>query len=386
MFFIGNSFFKKNWVVAPASTSARDGLGPHFDSRSCSGCHFMDGRGNPTTNPASLVIRIASLNHDQPSPVPRYGKQLTRHAINNFQPEGNISVSQVSSNLPGIDVPLTENQIKIEWLKGTPQQTVIISPRVAPHLIGLGLLEAIDTEKILLKHDPDDLNNDGISGRANWVQTKGQQPVLGRFGWQAESPSVAFQVGKALINDMGITNDIFGDNICLDLQEHPQCQSSSEPEISSHLFNQLVLYSKALAIPRIRASDAAFESGLALFEQTGCDSCHTPFHETTGKDKAFANKTIAPFTDLLLHDMGEYLADKDSNGNPQKTEWRTPPLWGIGLFQAVNKHTQFLHDGRANSIHEAILWHGGEAHTAREKYLELSDQDMQQLLEFLNEI
>ena len=374
--------------MAPASTTARDGLGPHFDARSCSSCHFMDGRGNPHNNPSSLVIKISFLNNGEYQPVPSYGGQLTRFAIDEFEPEGSVKINQVNSPVLFPYNQLTENAYQINWLKGLPKSNTIISPRIAPHLIGLGLIEAIDEQSIYKKHDPDDKDGDGISGRVNLIESNNGEQTLGRFGWQAESPTVAFQVGKALINDMGITNLIFSENICEDNLGHTQCAKGVETEISQHLFDQLVLYSKALAVPRIRVDNKKFKAGLSLFNKVQCDSCHTPFYVTDDNhpETQFANKTIAPFTDLLLHDMGDQLADKDIDGNIYTTEWRTPPLWGIGLFDEVNKHTYFLHDGRAKSIHEAILWHGGEAKKSKELYTELNSNEKKQLIEFLNAI
>jgi CxxC motif-containing protein (DUF1111 family) len=265
-------------------------------------------------------------------------------------------------------------------------------------MIGLGLLEAIPESAIRANADPEDVDGDGISGRAQEVWSIADDAVrLGRFGWKAGSPTVAQQSAEASAGDMGLSTSLVrlpsGD--CTDAQS--VCRNApngnspglEDPELSDQLFDLLVFYAQNLAVPgRPDAKDARVLQGKAKFNEIGCSSCHVPSF-TTGQVKGqphLSGQRIWPYTDLLLHDMGEGLADHRPEGVANGLEWRTPPLWGIGATEAVSGHTYFLHDGRARNVEEAILWHGGEAQAARDAYAGLDKADRDALLAFVNSL
>jgi CxxC motif-containing protein (DUF1111 family) len=274
---------------------------------------------------------------------------------------------------------------------------VQLSPRVAPPMIGLGLLEAVPAEAILARADPDDEDGDGISGRANWVREDDQPALLGRFGWKAGNGVIAQQAAEAFAGDMGISNPLVkkasGD--CTDLQAicmnapNGNTPPATGNEVNKELFDLVVFYSQNLAVPARRKAHAPqVLRGKALFAQTGCAACHRPSF-TTGEapgNAHLSHQTVWPYSDLLLHDMGEGLADNRPEREANGQEWRTAPLWGVGLTQTVNGHTLLLHDGRARSVAEAILWHGGEAQHARYAFAALPKSDRDALIAFVNSL
>jgi CxxC motif-containing protein (DUF1111 family) len=274
----------------------------------------------------------------------------------------------------------------------------MMSPRVAPQMIGLGLIEAIPEEQIRAHADPDDKDGDGISGRANevWSMEK-HKLMLGRFGWKAGMPSIGEQSAGAFAGDMGISNPLVqkasgdctaAESICLNAP-NGNSERDGNLEIGQKLFDHVVFYAQNLAVPpRRNAKDAAIVKGKTLFYGLGCQACHTPSF-TTGSVEGqphLSNQKIWPYTDLLLHDMGDGLADNRPEGIANGREWRTSPLWGIGLTQTVSGHTFFLHDGRARNIEEAILWHGGEAQASRDGYAALSKAERDALDAFVNSL
>ena len=269
---------------------------------------------------------------------------------------------------------------------------VLISARVAPHMVGLGLLEAIPEAALLELADPDDADGDGISGRINRVwDVASETHVVGRFGWKAEQPSVRQQVAGAFLGDMGITTPVFGSQDCTAAQT--DCLAARDggeggPEIDPETFDKVVIYSSLLAVPGRRlADDAEVLRGKALFGEMGCAGCHTPSHRTGPHPlPEVSDQLIWPYTDLLLHDMGPELSDGRPVFDAEGSEWRTPPLWGIGLFEAVNDHQQLLHDGRARGVAEAILWHGGEAEAAREAFRTATVAERDAVVRFVNSL
>jgi len=272
---------------------------------------------------------------------------------------------------------------------GEPDPEMMISPRVANQMIGLGLLEAVPEEAILALADPDDRDGDGISGRPNYVRdVAGDRTVLGRFGWKANEPTVAQQTAGAFLGDMGITTPVFPEQNCTDaIAGCATAADGGSPEIEPDDFQKVVLYASTLAVPARRDwDDPQVLQGKALFNEIGCTACHKPILATGAHPTipALSNQTIRPYTDLLLHDMGEGLADGRPDYEADGREWRTPPLWGIGLIETVNGHTHFLHDGRARNLTEAILWHGGEAQAARDRFAVLGQTEREALLRFLN--
>lgn len=401
-FFVGNSFFNRNWVRAPASTQARDGLGPLYNARSCSACHRHDGRGRPPRHPdepmVSMLLRLSIPGYDPRTgvvPEPHYGDQLQGFAIPDVDPEGVATITYetvAGQYADGEPYQLRRPTYTITQLRyGALHPEVRISPRTAPFMIGLGLLEAIPEPTLLALADPDDRDGDGISGRPNrvwdWAQ---QRQVIGRFGWKANQPTVAQQTTGAFLGDIGITSPLFSHQNCTAVQT--ACKAAlngGQPEIASELLAQVIFYSRALAVPaRRHLGDVVVQRGEQLFTQLQCSHCHIPTLHTGPVDglPTLSHQTIHPYTDLLLHDMGEGLADHRPDFEATGREWRTPPLWGIGLVFNVNGHTNFLHDGRARNLTEAILWHSGEAEPARERFRHLSRADREALVRFLESL
>ena len=416
-FKVGNAIFRKLWVSAPSSTTSSDGLGPLYNSRSCQSCHIKDGRGHPpngnypqdTAESMFLRLSIPPETDEQRRLLaehkvntidePTYGSQLQETAIQGFDNEGHMHITyeEVPVRLGDRStVSLRRPTYSVVDLKYGPlHPKTMLSPRVAPPMIGLGLIEAIPEEQIRAHADPDDKDGDGISGRANEVWSiEDQRLELGRFGWKAGIPSIRQQTGTAFAGDIGISNPLVpkasGDctavqTFCLNA---PNGNSEKDGgfEIGQKLFDMVVFYAQNLAVPpRRNFIDPKVASGKALFYALNCQGCHTPSF-TTGKVEGqpyLSNQKIWPYSDLLLHDMGEGLADNRPEGMADGREWRTAPLWGLGLTQIVNGHTLFLHDGRARNIEEAILWHGGEAQAARDGFAALSQSDRDALLAFV---
>ncbi|MEZ4449070.1 MAG: di-heme oxidoredictase family protein [Nannocystaceae bacterium] len=400
-FVVGNSFFNKNWVTAPSSTEGRDGLGPTFNARSCSTCHFKDGRGRPPAPGESFVGILLRLSipgedpHGGPLAVPGYGGQLQPGSIDGVPGEGTPAVTYVEAPgafADGEAYSLRRPSYAIDDPAFGPLPAdLLISPRVAPAMIGMGLLEAIPEATILGLEDPDDRDGDGISGRANqvWDEAAGAL-VLGRFGWKANQPSVRQQTAGAFLGDIGITSSLFPGNNCPEGQELcAAAPSGGDPELSDDLLDDLVLYSSTLAVPARRdVDDPEVLRGKAIFADLHCDGCHVSKLSTDPEAalEEARGQTIWPYTDLLLHDMGEALADGRPDYAADGREWRTPPLWGLGLIETVNGHQDLLHDGRARGVGEAILWHGGEAEASRDAYVHLERDDRDALLRFLGSL
>jgi CxxC motif-containing protein (DUF1111 family) len=274
---------------------------------------------------------------------------------------------------------------------------VMLSPRLAPPMIGLGLLELVPEADILAAADPDDRDGDGISGRPNRVWSRAlSRSTLGRFGWKAGEATIPDQTAGAFAADIGLSTPLipepWGD--CSQAQEQcrrgPHGLSPGETtEVSRTLFDLVVFYGRNLAVPPRRDVDApAVRRGEQLFAAAGCASCHRPLL-VTGRDPTRPEHsliTIRPYTDLLLHDMGEELADGRPEWQASGREWRTAPLWGLGLTRTVSEQVALLHDGRARSPLEAILWHGGEAQAARDRVIALSRDERAALLAFLDSL
>jgi CxxC motif-containing protein (DUF1111 family) len=401
-FFSGNALFNRNWVPAPASTDGLDGLGPTFNAASCSSCHFKDGRGSPPLSAGQpfigLLLRLSIPGvdaHGGPLDEPSYGGQFNHHAILDVQAEGESQVSY--REIPGkfadgTPYALQEPSYSFAALAFGPMADgVLISPRTAPSVFGLGLLEAVPEADILARADEDDGDGDGISGRPNYVwDVKRKVKALGRFGWKANQPGLEQQNSGAFVGDLGISSPLFPTQNC----PGPQAACTGalhggEPEIDQKKIDDVTLYTRVLGVPARRRFDRPdVLAGKALFADLGCASCHTPRMRTAAATELseLSDQTFFPYTDLLLHDMGEELADGRPDFEATGSEWRTPPLWGLGLMETVNHHTRLLHDGRARDVSEAILWHGGEAEAAREAYRSLSSDERALLLTFLDSL
>ena len=395
---VGNSFFNKNWVFSPSSTTARDGLGPLFHARSCSSCHVKDGRGAPTKDSSTsigLLFRLSVPGKSSGDPV--LGVQLATKAAPGVEPEGTVNVRYEEKEV-GFDNLKTASLRKPQYELiandhyGKPHAEIQFGPRIAQQLVGVGLLEAVTDKTILANADPNDEDGDGISGKPNYIfNPESKKRELGRFGWKANEANLRTQTASAFLRDMGITSPI---HPIEDFTE-PQKEKinltliANPPDIDDSKFERVVTYLRTLAPPAQRnANDPSVKRGDILFNKIGCSKCHIPTLRT-GSDAAIdelKNQPIKPYTDLLLHDMGEGLADGIQDSLASGSEWRTPPLWGIGLTKTVNGNTFFLHDGRARSIEEAILWHGGEGSESRKNYSSLSLDDKDDLLNFINSL
>jgi len=411
-FSVGNSFFRSPWVIAPSTTTARDGLGPLFNTNACQNCHIKDGRGHPpapdATNAVSMLVRL-SIPDAPPYakvieqlgvvPEPVYGGQFQDMAVPGVAPEGKVRVDYTPVPVrfaDGTEVELRKPVLQISQLGYGPMHPdTRFSARVAPPMIGLGLLEAIPEAAILANAAAQATDNRGINGRPNRVWDDAlQQTVIGRFGWKAGQPNLNQQNVHAFSGDMGLTTSLRPFDDCTEAQaackQAPNGNGADgEPEVSDNILRLVLFYSRNLAVPARRGvNDAEVLAGKSLFFQAGCQSCHTPKY-TTAADAAepeLANQVIRPYSDLLLHDMGEGLADNRTEFQASGRDWRTPPLWGIGLTQAVSGHTQFLHDGRARNLLEAVLWHGGEATAAQQQVLSFNAEQRAALLAFLNSL
>lgn len=401
-FVIGNSLNRNNWVTAPASTTGRDGLGPLYNAASCAGCHALDGRGRPPLTPneglSSMVIRLSILGiglQGEPVPVPDYGDQLNTKGIQNVPGEGDVTVNYkaIEEAFPdgekyNLRSPIYEF---INLAYGSFPSGVMFSPRIAPRITGPGILDGISEMDILSYEDPFDANKDGISGKANmvWDEFK-KQKVVGRVGWKANQPNVKHQVAHALLGDMGITSSMFSEENLWGMQigQFINLPTGGKPEISDTSFFQMVYYASALAMPARRDyKDETVLKGKTLFAKTGCVKCHRAQYITANNKEVpqLSNQTIYPYSDLLLHDMGEELSDNRPDNEATGKEWRTAPLWGLGLSKVKGEY-YLLHDGRARSIQEAILWHYGEALDVKKNYMKLDKTQRAALNKFVESL
>lgn len=416
-FALGDALFEKLWVSSPSSTQASDGLGPLYNARSCQSCHIKDGRGHPpdgASDAISLLLRLARppMNAQEEReqaelytlsfPDPTYGAQLQDIAVPGFAAEGQITLSYEEQNITlndGEIVSLRKPTYGISDLAyGDLNPQTTLSARIANPMVGLGLLEAIHPADLIALADPDDENNDGISGRISLVRHPLTKEIsIGRFGWKAQNPSIRTQSAAAFAGDIGLSTDDlplhFGDcttaqEACLKLPHGAQ-KNLGQSEAPEPVLSLVTFYAQNLAVPARRdVDDPQVLFGKSLFYQSGCTNCHTPKF-VTRRDAINGHQAfqlIWPYSDLLLHDMGEGLADNQRVGIASGAEWRTPPLWGIGLTEKVNGHTFFLHDGRARNLVEAIMWHGGEAQQARDNFANLSKNERDALIRFLESL
>ena len=414
-FVVGNSFFKRNWVQAPASTTARDGLGPHFLARSCGGCHVQDGRAQPPDfhNPlapqpfAGLLLRLSVPGtdaHGGPKHEPVYGDQFNTMGIHGVQGEGEVHLSYErieGQYADGTPYTLEKPRYHLRNLAYGPMAPdVMVSPRIAPQVIGLGLLEAIPEAEILANAQAQAASTGPIKGQPNYVwDAYAERMVLGRFGWKANVGSLAHQTAGAFLGDIGITSSRFPQQTCTPAQKdclaapNGNAKGRQGVEIEDYALDDVIFYQSTLApAARRNAQDEGVLRGEALFHAAQCAQCHRPSYRTGSalfprlSSPALSGQDITPYTDLLLHDMGEALADGRPDFAANGRQWRTPPLWGIGLLPAVNDHQRLLHDGRARGVAEAILWHGGEAEAAREQFRHLPAPDRAALVQFVESL
>ena len=388
----GDLAFEQIFVTAPAEINP--GLGPLFNNNSCVSCHIRNGRSLPAGSGDELsgfLLRLSVPGTNEvggPKPVPFYGTQLQNRAVFGAEREANFTLTETQEIVTFLDGH-TQTLTKPDYQLTEPYQPLpadlMISPRIAPAVFGLGLLEAIPEATIFDRADALDADGDGISGKPNLVwNIEEQAHTLGRFGWKAENPTALQQTADAFHQDMGVTSPLFQEESCID---QPNCiDGDGSLDIDTELLESTTFYFQSLAVPAMRNYDEPeVQLGQALFEAAQCAACHTPRHETgTAIIPELSNQIIYPYTDLLLHDMGEGLADHRPSFEADGREWRTPPLWGLGLLIVVNGHSRLLHDGRARTIEEAILWHGGEAANSKQLYLSMQETERAALLAFLN--
>ncbi len=378
----GDLAFESTFVTGAAPVNG--GLGPVFNNTSCVACHNRDGRGRAVINPdgpsSFALVRVSVVDGDPDVPggavpVPGVGLQLQDHAVFGVAPEARIDLSWIDVDgayADGTPYALRRPALTITLADGTPLPAdVMTSLRQPPAVFGLGLLEAIDASTLEALADPDDADGDGISGRINYVwDAVAQEARIGRFGAKANTPSLVQQAGAANVNDMGISN--------------PRFPAVDQHDVGADVLDATAFYTQTLGVPARLELSAEAARGEALFDAYGCASCHVPALTTGAHPLAvLANQDIAPYTDLLVHDLGDGLADGRPDFMATGTEWRTPPLWGLGLVQTVLPGGSYLHDGRARTVAEAILWHGGEGASAQARFVAAARTDREALLAFL---
>lgn len=416
-FHAGKALANQPWVRAPTLTDARDGLGPLYNARSCLACHVKGGRGVGLAGNEPLFASLVRLSlpgagpHGEPVPDPVYGTQL--------QPQSVSLSHQLGKRIDGDEGPRPEATPSVVWTTvpfAYPDGTRIdlrkpdlqlgelgygplhadtrAGIRHAPPLQGMGLLELIEIADLERRVDPDDADGDGISGRMNRVWDPEQQRERpGRFGWKANQPSVRVQVAAAFNGDVGITSPIYPEQPCTARQAEclaaPSGNDADGFELPEDLLDLVVFFNMSIAvIERRQPEHELVVRGSALFSSVGCDGCHTPRY-VTGTDPEYphlSGQDVWPYTDLLIHDMGPQLADGREDYLASGSEWRTPPLWGVGLARAMHEHVGLLHDGRARSVEEAILWHAGEADASRERFAALHADERRALIAFVRSL
>jgi CxxC motif-containing protein (DUF1111 family) len=374
----GEQLFRQRWVVAP-SALGRWGRGPLSNGEVCTDCHAGNGRGRPPLAPdeplRTMTLRL-SVAGDTPRPHPAYGDQLQYQGVLGRVPgEGEATIVWHESAVTladGTRVLLRRPQLRLSGLNYGPiEAQVLLSARVAPAMFGLGLLEAVPESALLAIAKQQRAH--AMQGRLNRVlDIDTGQALPGRFGLKANQATIRSQIATALHADLGVITPLFPEENCTAVQR--ECRTmppGARPELSAAELDALEFYLRMLAPPARREPDTVeARQGERLFAQAGCAVCHAPALRTGDRAALpqLARQTIRPYTDLLLHDLGEGLSDGRPDFEAGPRDWRTAPLWGLGLSQAVNGNAWLLHDGRARSIEEAILWHGGQAHSAREAY------------------
>lgn len=389
----GDIAFEATFVSNPSPVNG--GLGPVFNNNSCVSCHTTDGRAQfpADINAMSGIFLKISMpgkdEHGGPLPVPAFGTQLQHQSIYGYISEAKLKVTFEEKTVilkDGTTVNLRKPVFSIINPYTALPAGVLSSPRIGMPVFGLGLLEAIRETAILTNADEYDIDKDSISGRPNYVWDPiNNKKALGRFGWKAGTPSILLQSAGAYNEDMGLTNPL--KPIENSFNQNNYDPSSVHPEVTEETLADVTFYCQTLGVPAARnINDPQVIAGKKLFNKLKCNACHIETFVTATHPELpeMSNQKIHPYTDMLLHDMGEGLADNREEFTANGREWKTRPLWGIGLTEITSGHTNFLHDGRARSITEAILWHGGEAETSKEAFRQLSTSDREALLKFIN--
>ncbi|MBB4009570.1 CxxC motif-containing protein (DUF1111 family) [Rhizobium taibaishanense] len=415
-FSLGEALFQKLWVSAPSSTQASDGLGPLFNARSCESCHQRGGRGHPpgpNGDATSMFLRLARPAHTDTEKAEiaalkalnfgdeTYGRQLQDRAVPGLAAEGQMAVTYQPKTVSlsgGETEVLQVPAYRIDKLAYGPLGAdTILSPRIANPMIGMGLIEAIADEDILGNAEAQAQAGQGISGTVAKVRDHRTGDVrIGRFGWKAENAGVRDQSASALAGDIGISSPddprhagdcTAAEKVCLAMPNGVQKRLGTV-EAPPPVLDLMTFYSETLAPPKRRdVAKAEVLSGKALFYASGCATCHRPKYVTRrdAANPALSFQLIWPYSDFLLHDMGPELADGQQVGLATGRQWRTPPLWGLGLTGKVGRQA-YLHDGRASSLPQAILWHGGEAEQARQAFASMTPVNRKALITFLESL
>lgn len=397
-FFRGRSLFQQSWVAAPARDSEVDGLGPLYNRLACVSCHARNGRGLPPERPdermQSMLVRLSVPGagpHGGPRPHPAYGDQLNEEGIPGVPGEGRVSLRWVAHTRrlsDGTRVSLRRPQLVFSGLTYGPAGRMLTSPRVGQQVVGMGLLDAVSDAYLLAIAA--ERKSDGVKGRVNWLGRPAAGGAIGRFGHKANMPNLEAQIAGAFLGDLGITSPLHPDENCTPVQRTcREAPSGGKPELSAVQLEVVGFYLAHLAVPaRRNVDDPQVQRGEALFAATGCTQCHRPQLETGSSPRhpRLAGQVITPYTDLLIHDMGAGLADGRPDFSASGRDWRTPPLWGIGLTEKISERPRYLHDGRARSLLEAVLWHGGEATVARKRVEALDEGERAALFAFLQSL
>ena len=374
---LGRALFERDWVPAPTSTDASDGLGPLFSARSCKGCHvgpslaarFTDAPDGRIAG-RGLVMRFGD---SEGNPDPLYGRLLQNQAVQGMQAEGRIVLTAPDDPNGALEVMMTLD-------RGALDPATRQSVRIAPPLRGRALLDHIDSDAVLALADPDDMDGNSVSGRARMVDIDGV-PTLGRYGWKAATTGLEDQIADAFAADLGLSSarKPFPHGDCTERQTDCLSAPTGESvrfdnhEISAEMIRIVAAY--VASLPSQRPITLGID-GPRLFAEVGCAACHAP--DMPSQD----GSSVAAYTDLLLHDMGEELDDGVGELGVASAEWRTAPL--IGMAQTAGR--RYLHDGRAPTLDIAIRAHGGEAAKARANYVALSESERRELVEFVGRL
>jgi CxxC motif-containing protein (DUF1111 family) len=390
----GSSIFRQAWVTGPSQDHPDfEGLGPLYNRLSCIACHVKNGRGLAPEDgevARAMVVRLSVPGadpHGAPQPHPVYGAQLNPEGILGVPGEGRARVAYEFFDVrldDGETVAMRRPRLVIDDLAYGPLgANTKISPRNAPPTFGLGLLEAVPSDTILAFARES-------GGRPNYVyDIESGAAVLGRFGLKANQPSLKQQIANAFAEDIGISSGLFPGENCAAAEAAcvAAAKEAKGAELSAQQLDETLAYIRGLAPPAPRGGEKAAQ-GEALFATLGCAACHRPAMKIGRFDSvpALSGAEIHPYADLLLHDMGDGLADGREDFGAGPRDWRTPPLWGLGLAGQFGDGRNYLHDGRARTIAEAILWHGGDATDAARGFRALKRDERQALLAFLNQL
>ncbi len=420
-FHAGKALAHQPWVKAPTITTSRDGLGPLYNARTCLACHVNGGKGamprDSKTALFSSLVRLSKTGINKMQgviPHPIYGDQLQTQSTSlahqlrhipsaqsmakDVAPETYIYIKwnqKIFTYPDQHQVVLTSPELDLRNLNYGPiGNDTLFSIRVAPSIHGMGLIDLIPQAQINALADEFDTDKNGISGRVNHVwDVEKQTSMPGRFGLKANKPTLAMTVAGAFANDLGISNPLFPDQPCT--QTQIKCKQAANGndkngfELTQQQLDLVVNFNRDLAPVKARnLTDTGIQNGRELFYKSGCQNCHNPKF-TTQENKVTAHlsqQTIWPYSDFLLHDLGKGLADNRPDFEANGQEWRTAPLWGVGLGEKVNGSKALLHDGRAQTIEEAILWHDGEAKKSKNMFIQLNKDERNNVINFVNAI